>query len=464
MTRALTRTWWYLLPLLLTGIALSVFVLLLWVHFVSRQEREHVAARRALAAAIALPLPFLVVAWLPVPAAALLGWTLVGLSALPLLLFLVPTGAAGGFRDDRPAQRLDERTIMFSRAALAPQTSRFDDYYREFPAHRENDERFRALPGLMDPKAGKYEPLSFAAAEASFAAVGELAGLCTGEPAAGPKNFEPETATRFIKGWAGKLGALDCGVTELQDYHLYTIKGRGEHYGQPIDLPHRYAIAFTVSMDHGNLGVAPEGPTLMESAQQYLSAGAVAVQLAVFIRALGWSAEAHIDGNYKVVCPLVAKDAGLGELGRMGLLMTPRQGPRVRLGVVTTDLPLTIDQRTFDPAVLHFCSICRKCAEICPVDAISTAPRSLIDGVERWQIASEPCFNYWCAVGTDCGQCMRVCPYSHPDNMLHNLVRQGLRRSSLFRQVALRLDDLLYGRRPAPLPLAPWLPERKQPD
>ena len=445
---------------LLTGIAAIVVTTLLWVHGVSVAERERTAARRSLLAALALPLPFLAVAWLPLPAAGLLGWLLVGLFVLPLLMLLVPTGTARGFRNDRPADRIDERTIMFSRAALEPGTPRFEQYYRDFPEHRIADDRFRALPGLMSQGAGKHELLSFTAAAASFATVGELAGLCEGTPAAQRREVKPVVATEFIKGWAGKLGALDCGVAELGEHHLYTVKGRGESYGRPIELTHRYAIAFTVEMDHLHLGAAPEGPTVMESAQQYLSAGAVAVQLAAFIRKLGWPAEAHIDGHYKVVCPLVAKDAGLGEIGRMSLLMTPSHGPRVRLGVVTTDLPLCVDVPTFDPAMLHFCSICRKCADICPVDAISIAARESGDGAERWRIDSEACFGYWCATGTDCGQCMRVCPYSHPDNTLHGLVRWGLSRSALFRHVALRLDDLLYGRRPEPLPLAPWLPSR----
>ncbi len=450
------------MPIVLSLIAVAIFALLMWVHFVSVSEQERTAARRSLGAALILPLPFLLVAWAPIPAVGILVWILLAAVALPIIVYLVPTADPKGFRNDAPTTRIDERTVMFSRAALKPGTPRFDDYYESHPEHRSNDDRFRALPGLMGQQSGKYEPLAFAAAEASFHTVGALAGLCEGEPKAETQEHDPEAATRFIKGWAGKLGALDCGITELREHHLYTVKGRGEKYGQKVDLNHRYAIAFSVDMDHASLGTAPEGPTVMESAQQYLTAGAVAIQMATFIRSLGWPAEAHIDGNYKVICPLVAKDAGLGEIGRMGLLMTPRQGPRVRLGVVTTDLPLLVDPATFDAAVLHFCSICRKCADICPVDAISNEERGEIDGAQRWRISSEACFGYWCAVGTDCGQCMRVCPYSHPDNTLHNLVRTGLRRSGLFRHLALRLDDLLYGRRPSPLPPAPWLPRRKR--
>jgi ferredoxin len=80
-----------------------------------------------------------------------------------------------------------------------------------------------------------------------------------------------------------------------------------------------------------------------------------------------------------------------------------------------------------------------------------------MDGVLRWKINAESCFTYWCTVGTDCGLCMRSCPYSHPNNLMHNVVRSGLRQSSLFRRVALTFDDLLYGRIPLRAEIPDWM-------
>jgi len=145
---------------------------------------------------------------------------------------------------------------------------------------------------------------------------------------------------------------------------------------------------------------------------------------------------------------LVARDAGLGEIGRMGLLMTPRLGPRVRIAVVTTDWPLLPEKPTRDPAVVDFCRLCLKCAENCPTGSIPFEDQQLVEDVRRWRINAETCFAYWNVIGTDCGRCMAVCPYSHPDNALHGLVRWTIRRSTLARQLALRMDDLFYGRRP----------------
>ena len=144
---------------------------------------------------------------------------------------------------------------------------------------------------------------------------------------------------------------------------------------------------------------------------------------------------------------MVARDAGLGEIGRIGILMTPILGPRVRLGVVTTDMPLNPDQRMDGSSMIDFCTICKKCAENCPSRSIHFGDRTEIDGAWRWRINSDTCFRYWNAIGTDCGICMAVCPYSHPGNWAHNPVRWAIQRSGFARRVAVRMDDLFYGRK-----------------
>ena len=90
-----------------------------------------------------------------------------------------------------------------------------------------------------------------------------------------------------------------------------------------------------------------------------------------------------------------------------------------------------------------------------------------INVVQRWQIDQEACYTLWCVLGTDCGRCVKVCPYSHPDNTLHRMVRWGIRNSVLFRKAALKLDDLFYGRIPPPRELEDWMsapPTERPPD
>jgi reductive dehalogenase len=280
-----------------------------------------------------------------------------------------------------------------------------------------------------------------------------------GPTAPEPLDRNPITLTRLVKSLAAYHGAVDCRICGLQPYHVYSHIGRGTgDYGAPITLDHRFAIAFTVEMNHAMISAAPRMPAVMESARQYVEAAKIAVTLAAAIRALGYPARAHIDGNYRVIAPLVAKDAGLGEIGRMGLLMTPRLGPRVRLGVVTTDLPLVVDHAIFDPAVIDFCRTCQKCAAVCPSQALPFGERETYpDGTLRWKVNAEKCYTYWTQIGTDCGRCMAVCPYAHPDTPLHNLIRFGVANSANFRKAAVVMDDLFYGKKPRPHVPPKWV-------
>ena len=141
----------------------------------------------------------------------------------------------------------------------------------------------------------------------------------------------------------------------------------------------------------------------------------------------------------------------------MGLLMSPELGPRLRLSVVTTNLPLNADERIPDASVLDFCRICKKCADNCPSRAISFEDRQEEDGVYRWKIDHIRCFSYWSMVGTDCGRCMAVCPYAHPAGFGHDLMRTAIRHSGFARRAALRMDDLFYGRKPKVRKGPEWL-------
>ena len=50
-------------------------------------------------------------------------------------------------------------------------------------------------------------------------------------------------------------------------------------------------------------------------------------------------------------------------------------------------------------------------------------------------------------IGSDCAACIRACPYTKPDTLLHRLVRFYVSRNPLNQRLALWLDDLFYGRK-----------------
>jgi ferredoxin len=365
-----------------------------------------------------------------------------------VIVFALPIGQVD-VGDDVPKKRIDERDIMFARARLKPGSPEYESYYKMRPENLMIDDRTRAKPGLLSLDAKLADPFMFAATDGSFFFTDSLREAVDGAVSELVHPLSSESMTRYLKNLAQFYGALDVGVAELKPYHVYSHIGRGSgRYGATLTVKHRFAIAFTVEMDYRMTTTSPNPPLTMETGRQYVEAARIAVQLAAAIRNLGYPARAHIDGNYRVIAPLVTRDAGLGEIGRMGLLMTPNLGPRVRLGVVTTDADLIPDGRNLNPTVIDFCNICKKCAVNCPSKSISFDERRAIDGALRWQIDSNTCFHYWNVIGTDCGRCMAVCPYSHPDNLVHNMVRWGINRSGAFRRLALWADDLFYGVHP----------------
>ena len=151
----------------------------------------------------------------------------------------------------------------------------------------------------------------------------------------------------------------------------------------------------------------------------------------------------------------MAIDAGLGELGRFGYLMTKEFGPRVRLSAVTTDLPLIPDQPV-DIGVDDFCTICKKCAVCCPSNSIPMGDQYEFNGSLRWKLNAETCFEYWGKVGTDCNVCMRVCPWSHATTFPHRLLRAMIRRNPISRHLFSWMDDIFYGRKPKPKSGPKW--------
>ena len=355
---------------------------------------------------------------------------LLGLLAAALLagaaLFLAPIGKVARGNDE-PTARTDRARHHVCAGTADPRQPAARGILRRAsraPGRRRPDP---GLPGLLSPEAKKAHPLHFAAAEACFAVPAALREWVDGPMAPVSRTFAPDAITVYLKGLAQYYGARSVGVTELRPYHIYThIAGeRGMWRGHHARPPPRHRV----HRGDGLCMAAPRPRAGGAGIREGICGGPANGGGICLARSALWVSGA---GPYRrqlsVIAPLVARDAGLGEIGRWDF-DDPRAGPPVRLGVVTTDLPLAPDARGDDTSVLDFCRICGKCADNCPSRSIPVDDRREIDGALRWQIDAASCFRYWNSLGTDCGRCMAVCPYSHPDNAAHNVVRWAIRRS-----------------------------------
>lgn len=255
-----------------------------------------------------------------------------------------------------PQLQIDERDAFFHRFyKIQPGTPEFEAYYKSHPEKHKVDVKIRAKPQLCALNSKSYHPLISPFQLALFDVLEGITREIDWQPTPPenkPINVSPEMITQQLKEMAAYLGADLVGTTRLNKAYIYSHIGRSSgKWGEPITLNHDYAIAIAVEMRHEMVQQAPDNPTMTETGFQYFEAAKIAMILARYINFLGYEARAHVDGNYRVMCIPIAVDAGLGELGRLGLLITPRFGPRVRLSVVTTNLPLQPD------SPIHF--VCR---------------------------------------------------------------------------------------------------------
>ena len=367
-------------------------------------------------------------------------------------------------------KRFDEREQVFARnRAMRPGTEQYNSFYKEHPEYEEVDRQRRerggvhGKPGVIDNPHGRP---NLAAAGAGREMCRQLSTPDMVKPEAlsifqGRKmEMSPEEASERVKGFTRNLGADMVGITEINPLWLYSRRGEIFHenwddWGREIVNPHPYAIVFGTEMSLRVISAAPHTPTSIESSTQYAKGAFIATSLAKFVANLGYSATANHLRYYDALMVPLAVDAGLGELGRHGYMITKKLGPRMRLGAVTTDLPLVPDSPV-DIGVEDFCKICRKCAVCCPSNSIPEEDQETHNGTRRWKLNAETCFEYWGKVGTGCNICMRVCPWSHARTFPHRLIVEWVSRNHLARRLFNLMDDIFYGTKPKARPGPQW--------
>lgn len=252
-------------------------------------------------------------------------------------------------------------------------------------------------------------------------------------------------ATLAVKHAALFYGASIAGVADLNPLWLYNdhfspsrqnrdrtipVCHDGERYEKtdeawfiPRSLNRVIVLAF--EEDYAAIANSPGRLASAATGNGYSRMAVTSATLAEFLRGLGY--QALPAGNGVGLSIPMAIDAGLGQLGRMGLLITPKYGPRVRLAKVITDMPLIPDS-PINFGVKEFCDACMLCAEHCPSGAVSKGPQtwegkspSNNPGALKWYVEVEKCYDF---NGFSCSSCKRVCPFNKPNNSwLHRLTR-----------------------------------------
>ncbi len=263
---------------------------------------------------------------------------------------------------------------------------------------------------------------------------------------------DPAKMTTEIKRVARFFGADLCGVTDMDSRWLYASRVDTRDFSDaPNDLPDGMTSVIVLGheMDADLVATYPSALAGAATGREYSHEASIVMQLAAYIRNLGYEAVASMNDTGLVI-PYAIK-AGLGEYARNQMVITPEFGPRLRFSKIFTNLPLTHDVAK-PKGVRAFCDICTKCADACPVKALPFGPPevggsnvSAIKGVRKWTSDAERCFSFWAKTSTDCAICMRVCPFNRDFRKWRHRAWLKLAISPM-RKLALWLDRRRGGR------------------
>lgn len=174
------------------------------------------------------------------------------------------------------------------------------------------------------------------------------------------------------------------------------------------------ALVLTMAMDKISMETAPSEKAYQEIFRTYHSLGVVVNKLAGWFRNRGYGAHAGpaIGGDVNYIA--LAQDAGLGTIGRSGLLVGPEAGPRIRLAAVYTSVEnLPIREIPDTSWVKDFCRKCGACIRACPSKAIHQTPLPIDSDnsgcpvyIDYTRCANPFSRQFGCSV------CIKVCPFS----------------------------------------------------
>ena len=266
------------------------------------------------------------------------------------------------------------------------------------------------------------------------------------------KRYEPPDPAVFtaqVKGAARLYGAALVGIARVNPLWVYASAGDEK----PVELSTELdtVVVLAIEMDYDRIRTSPSALAGAATGNGYSRMAFTGTCVARYLSELGWQARSA--GNDTALSIPLAVDAGLGELGRNGLLITNEYGPRVRICKVFTNAPLVPDP-SVSFGVKEFCDVCMKCATTCPSGSISQGDRtsegrtaSNNPGVLKWYVNPETCLAFWRKNGVSCANCIRSCPFNKARGWVHDLARVaiGLRSHAIDRAMVW-VDDLLgYG-------------------
>ncbi|GAA1382219.1 hypothetical protein GCM10009613_09640 [Pseudonocardia kongjuensis] len=217
------------------------------------------------------------------------------------------------------------------------------------------------------------------------------------EPAVVATRRDPADLTAGLKERAAEIGFSAIGITAPDLTVTYSDQDLLPHERHVVVCVLEPSWEATQAIP-GRIGENTEFATVFRLRE-------LCLELADHLNALGY--RARIDNPRVGHTVAYGVEAGLGQLGLNGQLLTPFAGSRGRLSLIFTDAPL-VDDGPRDFGVPALCDECRVCVPNCPPRAIRSR-RDWHHGVYKAAVKPERCFPV-VTTFDGCGICQKVCP------------------------------------------------------
>ncbi len=361
---------------------------------------------------------------------------------------VAPISSERPYEVSNTLSRMSEADTIFARVQFDPDY----EFYKKTEFYGAEFMISKGIPGY-----GRFEHELSVAAWELYDARNSIRrpgiGLDPNADTTGKRNVtNPVELTAMVKKASLFFGAGLVGIADLNRVWLYTHNRKGEPYNIPES--YTYAIVLAIEMDYDAIATSPTFTSAAATGLGYSKMAFIEAELASFIRRMGYNAMTC--GNEVGLSVPLAIDAGLGQYGRHGLLISKPYGPRIRIAKVLTDMPLIPDSPDLDfcRAVVRFCETCERCAQMCPSKSIPFGKERTLkgktisnnSGIKKWYVNVETCYGFWIENGSECSNCIRSCPYNKRDGRLHRTVMWLIQNIPSLNKFIVKFDKLAgYG-------------------
>ena len=205
--------------------------------------------------------------------------------------------------------------------------------------------------------------------------------------------------TEVIRAKAREMGFGEVGFTKYDRRYTYASKKQWVKF--------EHAVCVALEQDYAETQQIPSLEAEHAHYYTYEVQGELLLQLSDYIRSLGYHAQVHSPNDNSAASISMFVNAGLGQLGANGQLLSPHFGSRARLALITTDAPVTYDEPV-DYGIHKFCQTCQVCVNRCPGRAL-TKEKVWYRGVEKNKLIYDRCRPVMTRY-EGCGVCMKACP------------------------------------------------------